>query len=188
MERDHMSDKAHPSSGEQGERDNSDEARRLMASFGELVTLMMRSPRYRHTFLAELDWLVAPAIATRQFSVAEARPDGADFTAPVAAIMWACVSPEVDARLSEARERPRLRPSEWRSGQIPWLIETIGDPKAAAFLLKRLTETRFADTGVKTMVHADGKFTVELARSTVGEARDAFKSVERNGVAQPAHV
>jgi hemolysin-activating ACP:hemolysin acyltransferase len=188
MEMDHMLDKAQPASGQQGERATSDEARRLMASFGEMVTLMMRSPRYRHTFLAELDWLVAPAIATRQFSVAEAQPDGATFAAPVAAIMWACVSPEVDARLSEARERPRLRPGEWRSGQIPWLIETIGDSKAAAFLLKRLVETRFADTGVKTMVHADGKFTVEIARSSAEASGDAVKTVERNGVAQPAHA
>jgi hemolysin-activating ACP:hemolysin acyltransferase len=142
-----------------------DESRRMMAAFGEIVTLMTRSARYRHTFLAELEWLVGPAIATRQYSVAETQPDAASVAMPVAAIMWACVSPEVDARLSDARERPRLRPTEWRSGQIPWLIETIGDPKAAAILLKRLVESRFADTGVKTMVQSDGKFKVEVARS-----------------------
>jgi hemolysin-activating ACP:hemolysin acyltransferase len=159
-----------------------------MASFGEIVTLMMRSPRYRHSFVAELDWLVAPAIATRQFSVAESQPDGATFAAPVAAIMWACVSPEVDARLSEARARPRLPPAEWRSGQIPWLIDTIGDPKAAAFLLKRLTETLFATTGVKTMVETGGKYSVEVARSSGQQSTYPVKTAETNGVAQPAHA
>jgi hemolysin-activating ACP:hemolysin acyltransferase len=188
MEADQMSDQAQPVSGQHNERSNSDEARRLMASFGEIVTLMTRSPRYRHSFLAELDWLVTPAIATRQYSVAESKPDGASFATPIAAIMWACVSPEIDARLSEAGERPRLRPGEWRSGPIPWLIDTIGDPRAAAVLLKRLADTRFPDTGVKTMVQANGKYTVELARSAGDQAPAPVKRAGMNGVAETAHA
>ena len=165
MVRDRMSNKPAIATQRSERPAASDEPRRMMTSFGQIVTLMMRSAKYRHAFLAELDWLVAPAVATRQYSVAESQPNGADLAMPVAAIMWACVSPEVDARLSEARERPRLRPSEWRSGQIPWLVETVGDAKAAAILLKRLVEGRFAETGVKTIVQVDGKFKVEIARS-----------------------
>lgn len=168
-----MSNKAEPVSGQQSERTSPDEARRMMASFGEIVTLMTRSTKYRHAFLAELDWLVMPAVATRQYSVAEKLADGSKTMIPVAAIMWACVSPDVDARFSGAGERPRLRPNEWRSGEIPWLVETIGEPKAAALLLKRLVETRFPDVGVKTMIKTGDKYTVEVARGSAVPTADA---------------
>lgn len=150
-----------------------DEPQRALASFAEVVTLMMRSHKHRHAFLAELDWLLTPAIATRQFSVAQAQQNDGKVSTPVAAIMWASVSPEVDARLSEARESPRLRPSEWLSGQIPWLIETIGDPRAASMLLKRLVETRFSGTGVKTIVNNNGQYAVQV----IGKAGEERKEV-----------
>jgi hemolysin-activating ACP:hemolysin acyltransferase len=157
------------------------QGRALLASFGEIVTLMTRSPRHRHAFLAELDWLVAPAIATRQYSVAHAQTGQAGIAAPVAAILWACVSPEIDARLVAAGERPRLRPSEWRSGEIPWLIDAIGDPRATAVLLKRLTETRFAEAGVKTVVQKDGKHVVEVARCVPKSTDDLGQSLNDEG-------
>lgn len=160
-----------------------DEAQRTLASFAELVTLMMRSQKHRHAFLAELDWLVTPAIATRQYSVAQAQQDDRKVSAPVAAIMWASVSPEVDARLSEGRKSPRLRPSEWLSGQIPWLIETIGDPRAASILLKRLVETRFSRTGIKTIVKNNGEYAVQVIGKAGEERRDAVRRPDHTAAA-----
>ncbi|MEO1205118.1 MAG: toxin-activating lysine-acyltransferase [Pseudomonadota bacterium] len=44
-------------------------------------------------------------------------------------ITWARVSTDVDTRMSEiAGKQPlRLRPDEWTSGEIYWLIDAVGD-------------------------------------------------------------
>ena len=42
--------------------------------------------------------------------------------------LWANLSPEVDARLTQNLAAPiKLRPDEWRSGPILWLVDIIGD-------------------------------------------------------------
>jgi hypothetical protein len=45
-------------------------------------------------------------------------------------VTWAFVSQEVDTRLREGTgQRARLRPDEWKSGDIGWLIDAVGDGK-----------------------------------------------------------
>ena len=124
----------------------------VSASFGEMVTLLMKSPHYRHYNLADLEWLLIPPLMTNQFLVVEAQlkppvaKDDEQKTAsemdetnsnqpmenegkgpaqlsgvriPVGMALWAKVSPEVDAKLSENLDSPiKLRPDEWRSGEI----------------------------------------------------------------------
>ena len=61
--------------------------------------------------------------------------------APVAVALWASVSEDVDKRLSENLTTPiKLRPDELRSGDILWLIDAVGDPKAIQHLLGQLHE------------------------------------------------
>src|SRR5262245_52401217 len=48
-------------------------AKQFAAAFGETVALMMRAPEYKGFSLADLEWLVAPAITTGQFSVSTAQ-------------------------------------------------------------------------------------------------------------------
>jgi hemolysin-activating ACP:hemolysin acyltransferase len=143
----------------------------ISASFGEIVTLLMRSPHYKHYSLSDLEWLVIPALLTNQFLVVEAQmkaplaggqsegatndsipqnenSDGALTEGaapivgpriPVGLALWAKVSPEVDEKLSANLDTPvKLRPDEWRSGEINWIIDVLGDEKIMQSLYVKL--------------------------------------------------
>lgn len=137
-------------------------SKQIAAAFGEVVALLMRTPAYRHHALQDLEWLAAPAVLTGQFAVAEAQVKTTGLTTPVAAVLWALVSEETDRRLSSDLANPiRLRPDEWRSGEVPWIVLTLGDQRVLGGLLKQLTETVFKDRPAKLRARgADGKVTV----------------------------
>jgi cytolysin-activating lysine-acyltransferase len=134
-------------------------SKRMAASFGEIALLMSQSPAEQHYALRDLDWLVAPAVRLGQFALAEAQSKTNGLVVPVGAILWALVSPEVDQRLSSQETGPiRLAPNEWRSGDIPWIIHTVGEPKILGGLMERLTKTVFKDKAPKMRVRgSDGK-------------------------------
>lgn len=105
-------------------------------SFGKAVMAMMLLPRYRHQTLADLQHLVLePLIRDR---VALAKPAGSkagplvDFSGLA---IWASVSEEVDAKIREQIKAGvfpvRLKPEEWTSGNINWLLDVIAPDKAA---------------------------------------------------------
>ena len=135
---------------------------RQSVDFAQILSVLMRSPRYRHYTLGDLEWLVVPALATGQWRVvgAQSKQNGVSF--PVAVALWARVSTEVDKKLSENLHVPiRLRPDEWKSGDILWLVDAVGDSRIVPQLLKQLLETSFK--GCETKVRAageDGKITV----------------------------
>jgi len=111
--------------------------RRMAASFGDIVGLMMRSPRFKDFSLADLEWLVLPALQTGQCLVME-QTDRTGTVGPLAAILWARVSEDVEARLrsdGEAKRFPRLTPQEWTCGTRPWLVAATGDRNAVARLI-----------------------------------------------------
>ncbi len=84
-----------------------------------------------------------------QFYVAELAHKEQGVRAPVAAVTWAYVSPEVDQRLrAQTDERVKLAPAEWKSGEITWLIDIAGEPRALAASLHKLNETVFANKQV----------------------------------------
>lgn len=125
-------------------------SKHISATFGEIVTMLMKQPASRTHPLADLEWMVVPALMANQFSVAEAQSKAQGFTAPVALILWARVSAEVDQRLSAAPEQAiKLQPAEWTSGDILWLVEAIGEPRAVQALLQRLGKTKWAGQNVK---------------------------------------
>lgn len=124
-------------------------AKQIAASFGEIVTLLLRSPGDRQRPIQDLEWMVAPALMTGQFAVADAQSKETGAVMPVAAVLWAFVSPEIDQRLSAVGETARLAPNEWRSGNIPWVIMAIGDHKVVNGLLQQLARTVFKDTPAK---------------------------------------
>ena len=111
----------------------------------------MRSPAHRHYTLADLEWLPLPALARGQFMVAEAKlPDGQ--AVPAALVLWARVSAEVDARLSAAPRYPiRLHPNEWQSGDVIWIVDAVGEPKAVQQCIEALTKTAFQGKRVKML-------------------------------------
>jgi len=93
-------------------------------AFTQALGVLMRSPHYRTYTLADIEWLVIPPLMAGQFRIGEARPDPKGPALPVAAVLWASVSPEVDKRLAEAKSAaPRLKQEDWKSGDILWLAQ-----------------------------------------------------------------
>lgn len=125
-------------------------SRHIAATFGEIVGLLMKQPGTKHQTLADLEWMVLPPLMSNQFSVAEAQSKSQGFTSPVAVVLWARVSAEVDQRLTATLDRPiRLAPAEWSSGDIVWLIEANGEPRALQAMLQRLGQQKWQGRGVK---------------------------------------
>ena len=120
------------------------------ATFGEIVSILMRSKTYRASTLGDLEWLVTPAVQSRQFSLAEAQSKSNGLTAPVAVVLWACVSDEVDERLqANQQERIKLEPAEWTSGDNLWVVDAVGDARVVQAQIKRLQQTDWAGRTVK---------------------------------------
>jgi hemolysin-activating ACP:hemolysin acyltransferase len=72
------------------------------------------------------------------------------FTQPVGLVLWARVSPEVDQRLSSNLTLPiPLKPEEWTSGDILWIVEAVGAQQAMGPLLKALSEREWKGKPVK---------------------------------------
>ena len=127
-------------------------ARRASAQFGQIVSVLMRSDQLKRMTLEDLESLVVPAVATGQFLLAEAQSAANGLTAPVGVVLWACVSDDVDRRLSSALERPlRLATNEWRSGKNAWLVAAAGESRVVGSMLKRLQTTTLKDRPLKAV-------------------------------------
>jgi hemolysin-activating ACP:hemolysin acyltransferase len=126
--------------------------RRLAASFGDIVGLMMQTPQFKHQSLTDLEWLVMPALQTGQFMVMEVTDRNTGATGPIAAALWARVSEEVEARIIEAAAagRPmRLAPGDWVSGDRHWLVAAVGGQEGVQALLRQMRQmrqTQFVET------------------------------------------
>jgi hemolysin-activating ACP:hemolysin acyltransferase len=120
------------------------------ASIGDVVVVLSRSPAHKHYSLADIEWMVMPPVAAGQFYVVEAADKKRGFRAPVAVMTWALVSEEIDARLQEgAGQRVRLRPDEWKSGEIAWLIDAVGSAGGVKAGLRWLREGPFREGPLK---------------------------------------
>ncbi len=126
------------------------------ANFGGAISLLMRSPAHRHYTLADLEWCLLPALGLNQFIVAEAKlPNGQ--AVPVALVLWARVSAEVDARLSAAPRYPiRLHPGEWQSGDVIWIIDAAGNLKAVQNIISELAKNAFGGKQLKMLRFQNG--------------------------------
>ena len=142
-------------------------AKAATATFGEMVSLLMRLPQYRQYQLSDLEWLVVPALLTGQFSLTTAQSKTKGLTAPVGLVLWAKVSEEVDKRLSAAPGQPiKLQPQEWKSGDILWVIVAVGDQRLVQGMVKRLQEKEWANKPAKVFAQAkDGKPTIATLES-----------------------
>lgn len=129
----------------------------------------MRSRSHRNRTLADLEQLIGPALATGQFSVA--RQSTNNNLTPVGAVFWASVSPAVDERLTaEAGKTITLKPEEWRSGDIVWLMEAIGEPPVIAALLNDVSTTKVKRQIKVRTQDKDGKVHVRMVAPTPSHA------------------
>jgi cytolysin-activating lysine-acyltransferase len=112
--------------------------------FGEIVWLMSQSAAHKHFAIADLEWMVMPAVLLNQYCLFH------DQARPVGAALWAFLSEEAEAKLS--LNPVRLRPDEWKSGDRCWLLE-----------LTALAAT--ADNGLEGMMLDDLRRTALKGRS-----------------------
>lgn len=109
---------------------------------GDALWLMSQSPAHKHLFLADMDWLVMPAILTKQFRLFKVGDR------PYAFVSWASLSDEVATRVTGGN--PRLSPSEWKCGDQPWLIDLVAPFGGAEGVLKELKAKVFPDRPLMT--------------------------------------
>ncbi|MGD9851518.1 MAG: toxin-activating lysine-acyltransferase [Nitrospirales bacterium] len=111
------------------------------------------SPVYKHMSLADLEWLVIPALATNQVTTVRGKlKDQNGLTIPLGMALWAHVSEEVDKKLEVQQQANipfRLAPHEWKSGEIPWLLAVLAPKEVAQALVKKLEESVFKDKSYK---------------------------------------
>lgn len=121
--------------------------------FGEAAWLLMKSPMYKHLFLADLEWALLPALMANQFK--RFHSDGV----PIGFIAWAKVSAEVDARL--AAGFPKLQPQDWTSGEQYWLVIVLGPEGKENVLIDEVMKGPLQGKSVKfRRMNADGVWEV----------------------------
>jgi len=166
------SDTGKASTATTGAAQRTETVRHVDLAVGQIVAVLMQSPQHKHYSLADLEWLVLPAVLSGQFRIAQAQQSGA--AAPIGVALWASVSADVDKRLSDLSKPARLRPDEWRAGDIPWLMELVCDPRVQPALLKNLSDNLFKGRGLKMRVRgADGKPQIGTLRGESEEVSPA---------------
>ncbi|WP_407491791.1 toxin-activating lysine-acyltransferase [Pseudooceanicola sp. MF1-13] len=98
-------------------------------SFGKVVMAMMTQPRYRHQTLSDLQHLVLEPLTVDRIAMAYTKDAGGPSGDMAGMAIWASVSEEVDLKIRDqikAGVYPiRLKPNEWVSGNINWLLDVI---------------------------------------------------------------
>jgi len=110
-------------------------------SFGKVVMAMMLLPRYRRQSLDDLQHLVLEPLIADRIAIAYPSDAAQNVLADVAGVaIWASVSESVDAAIRDQIKAGvfpiRLKPEEWNSGNINWLLDVIApNPKATTSVI-----------------------------------------------------
>ncbi|AHG49006.1 hypothetical protein RLEG12_08685 (plasmid) [Rhizobium leguminosarum bv. trifolii CB782] len=109
----------------------------LQSTFGQVVLAMSSVPRYRSQMLSDLHHLVVDPLINDRIAVA--MPKTITGVEPPAIAIWAAVSAEVDARISEQARAGafpvRLKPEDWKSGDTVWLLDVIAPTRELATMV-----------------------------------------------------
>ena len=145
----------------------------VASSIGDMVVVLSRSPAHKHYSLADIEWMVLPPVFHGQFYLVEAAHKERGFRAPIAAVTWAFVSEEVDRRLAEqgAGSRTRLRPDEWKCGEIAWLIDAVGSAEGIKAALRWLKDRPFKDKSLKLIAQGSDGVRVETLDHILSSVR-----------------
>ena len=158
----------------------------LSAILGQAAWVMVQSRAHRHLFVGDMEWLLVPPIAHKQFRLWRRN------NMPVAYASWALLSNEVEVRVMQslgidecieggteadaqadsaapsaaagalplstfAAPRLRLAPEDWQSGDNLWLIDLVCPFGGTGEAVQQLREQSFKDRAVKTVRQsADG--------------------------------
>ncbi|WP_295557632.1 toxin-activating lysine-acyltransferase [uncultured Hyphomicrobium sp.] len=140
-------------------------SRGVIQAFGAVMAVCCRSKSHRGKTLAEIEEKVAPAVLSGQFSLAEATHTKDGLATPVAAVLWASVSENVDRRLSSSATTT-LKSEDWKSGNIIWIVDVVGDNRILKAMVKTLRENAWKGRLVKVRTrNASGKLGTRILQN-----------------------
>lgn len=147
-------------------------SRLVGASIGDIATVFSRSPAQKHYTFADMEWMVLPPVYMGQFYVAEMVHAESGLHAPIAAATWAFVSAEVDQRIrANPASRIRLRPDEWTSGGIGWIVDLAGPPNGVMAAVDWMLAGPFKDREASLIVFdARGQTRIESLKTFAAAA------------------
>lgn len=140
------------------------EAKLKAAVFGEIMSVMLQSPRHSKVTLGTLARQMVPAFMSDQYVLARAQADNVELPpTPVGVAFWASVSDAVDQRLTADLDTPiEIKPDEWKSGDIIWLLDIVAAPQVSSALVKSIREKVGPDKTIKVRAaDADGQAAVK---------------------------
>jgi hemolysin-activating ACP:hemolysin acyltransferase len=127
-------------------REKSQRIKAAAEALGGLVALFMRSSEHNRYSIADLEWLLLPAVINRQHLIVRAPRAGDKALVPAAAIMWASVSDEYDQLFRQnLGQRYQLTAEMRRSGENAWITDTVGEPLLCERALVELRRTALKD-------------------------------------------
>lgn len=148
-----------------GRRDPKSYSRGVIQAFGAVVAVCCRSKSHRGRTLGDIEQMVRPAILSGQFSLAEATNKKNGMVTPVAAVLWASVSESVDRRLSSG-EPAKLQAVDWKSGNIIWIVDAVGENRMLDAMVKRLREKTWKGRTVKVRARStNGKLSTRVLQT-----------------------
>ncbi len=86
---------------------------------GEVTWLLTQSPQHKQLAIADLEWMVMPALLLRQFKLF----NDTERNIPVGVVLFAKVSDAVAARLDAGGRLDKL--DDWRSGETVRVMATV---------------------------------------------------------------
>ncbi|MBV1887593.1 MAG: toxin-activating lysine-acyltransferase [Parvibaculaceae bacterium] len=89
----------------------------LTSLVGSIFLLMMSSPTHKNLLLSDMEWLVMPAVSSKQMRLIRHKDR------PAAYVSWAFLSDEAEQRLLS--HSPRLTPRDWNSGEKVWIVDLV---------------------------------------------------------------
>ena len=119
---------------------------KIQTSMGQILLAIMNLPRYRHQTLGDLSHIIVNPLLRDRLAIAHkgiTTEDGStrvDEESIAGLAIWASVSDEVDAKITEQVKAGvfpvRLGPDDWVSGETAWLLDVVAaDRKAATSVL-----------------------------------------------------
>ena len=124
--------------------------KQLQAALGQIVALLTRTPGLQDLSIATVRTVVMPALSTGQFLLAEGRNRKTGRAGPLAAVLWARVSPQIDDAITRDRgQLMRMAEPDWKSGDIVWITLAVGDQNLTRQMIERLRTTSFKGQPVK---------------------------------------
>jgi cytolysin-activating lysine-acyltransferase len=147
----------------------------MESAIGSVLMIAAKSPNHKYLFSADYEWMIIPAITTRQFVLFRNKNNE-----PIAFVSFASVNEEIEKRLLEGTKK--LTPKDWQSGDKLYIIDIISPFAPASQILKELSEKQFKDKEINLLKPSADKKTITAAslKDVINELDDANNKAKKS--------